>query len=320
MTAFVALWELKCESVTASSLTHTVWRLRWGGVKGSSPIPARGWQCRDRTLSLTRPLVMGILNVTPDSFSDGGRLADCDAAVAHGLDLVAAGADILDIGGESTRPGATPVPVDEECRRVVPVIRELSRQCDRPLSVDTRKAAVAAAALEAGAVIVNDIQAGGDPEMAATVRRAGAGWVLMHMQGAPATMQQAPHYADVVAEVLSALQGRVAAAMAAGVPAACLAIDPGIGFGKTTAHNLELLAALTRFVALGHPVLVGLSRKRFIGELTGAAVDQRLAGSLAGLLWCAQQGVQILRVHDVGASCQALALTAALGSRRTGGA
>lgn len=273
----------------------------------------RFWQCGGRRLPLTTPLLMGILNVTPDSFSDGGSHANTAAAVAHGLRLAEEGADIIDVGGESTRPGARPVPVDEECRRVVPVIRALARETDRPISVDTRKAEVARRALAAGACIVNDVAAlAGDAAMLPVVRDAGAGAVLMHMQGTPETMQQAPRYDDVVAEVRGWLERRVTEVVAAGIPAERLAIDPGIGFGKTLGHNLALLGALESLAAIGPPLLVGLSRKRFIGEITGAPVPERLAGSLTALVWCVWRGAGILRVHDVRASRQALRVAMAL--------
>lgn len=255
---------------------------------------------------------MGIVNVTPDSFSDGGRHASAEAAVAAGLELVRQGADILDIGGESTRPGALPVPLEEELRRVVPVIAGLAAATDRPLSVDTRKAAVAKAALNAGACIVNDVSALADPAMPPLIAASGAGAVLMHMRATPETMQQDPTYADVVAEVRDWLVRRVAAVQAQGVAASQLAVDPGIGFGKTLEHNLELLRHLDTFAGIGPPLLVGLSRKAFIGRVTGAPVDERLAGSLAGLVWCIWHGAAILRVHDVRASCEAVRMATAI--------
>lgn len=271
------------------------------------------WQCGDRRLPLTRPLVMGILNVTPDSFSDGGSHDSVAAAVAHGLRMIEEGADIIDVGGESTRPGALPVPAAEECARVVDVIRGLAAATDSIISVDTRKAVVARRALEAGARIVNDVTAlTGDRDMLAVVRESGAGAVLMHMQGTPENMQDAPRYGDVVAEVHDWLGRRVAEVTAAGVPEERLAVDPGIGFGKTLEHNLALLGALERFTEIGPPLLVGLSRKGFIGKITGAPVDSRLAGSLAGLVWCIWRGAAILRVHDVRASCEAVRMATAL--------
>jgi dihydropteroate synthase len=259
---------------------------------------------------------MGILNVTPDSFSDGGRWTTLDDAVGRGLALAAEGADIVDVGGESTRPGAAGVAPDEEAQRVVPVIARLARQTTVPLSVDTRHAEVARAALAAGACIVNDVSALGDPAMAGVARAAGAGVVLMHMRGTPVDMQRDPRYDDVTAEVQATLRGRVAAARAAGIEEERIAVDPGIGFGKTTAHNLALLRNLDRLVADGYPVVVGLSRKRFIGEIADAPVQDRLAGSLAGLVWCAWHGAAVLRVHDVAASRQALRVALALAAER----
>ena len=274
--------------------------------------PVSVWRCRDRAISLDRPRIMGILNVTPDSFSDGGRWLTPEAAVQRGLKLVEEGADILDIGGESTRPGAAGVPVDEELRRVAPVIEALARQASSvPLSVDTRHAAVARAALAAGAEIVNDVSALADPEMAAVVRDSGAGLVLMHSRGLPADNVREPRYADAVTEVYDFLADRMAAAMAAGIGRGRIAVDPGIGFGKTAAHNLALLGALERLAGLA-PVLVGASRKRFIGEITDAAVGDRLPGSLAVALWSVTHGASVLRVHDVAATRAALRMAAAL--------
>jgi len=273
------------------------------------------WACADRVLDLTaRPLIMGILNVTPDSFSDGGRFLQTEAAVARGLQMLEAGADILDIGGESTRPGAEPVSADEEAARVIPVIEALRvRRDDALLSVDTCKAAVARAALAAGARIVNDVSAcTADPAMIEIVRAGGAGVVLMHMRGTPRTMQDDPQYDDVVAEVGQYLEARAAALEAGGVARERIAVDPGIGFGKTLAHNLRLLARLDTLLARGRPVVVGLSRKRFLGLLTERGVEQRLAGSLAGLCWCVSHGVQVMRVHDVEESRDAARVVAAL--------
>ena len=272
---------------------------------------ASAWICARHTISLDRPRIMGILNVTPDSFSDGGQWLDPEAAVRRGVELAAEGADILDIGGESTRPGAAEVPVDEELRRVTPVIAALASQVSVPLSVDTRRSVVARAALAAGASIVNDVSALGDPDMAAVVRAAGAGVVLMHCRGTPADMQRDPRYGDVVAEVRAFLAARLAAAMAAGIGRGQIVIDPGIGFGKTTAHNLALLGALEKLAELA-PVLVGASRKRFIGEITGAPADQRLPGSLTVAIWSLMRGAAILRVHDVAATRAAVSMAGAL--------
>ncbi len=275
----------------------------------------RVWQCRHKRLSLDRPLVMGILNVTPDSFSDGGQHDSLEAAVAHGLMLAEEGADILDVGGESTRPGAAPVSIADEMNRVIPVVSALAGQSPLPISVDTRHAEVARAALEAGAAIVNDVSGLTDPDMLEVVRDGQAGAVVMHMRGEPRSMQDAPAYDDVVGEVYDWLQRRVEAIVAAGVPEAALVIDPGIGFGKTLEHNLALLGALQRFATMGPPLLVGLSRKRFIGAITGAPVGNRLAGSLAALVWCIWRGASILRVHDVRASVEAIRMATALAGR-----
>jgi dihydropteroate synthase len=257
-----------------------------------------------------RPAVMGIVNVTPDSFSDGGRFLDPGAAVAHGLELVAAGADLLDVGGESTRPGAEPVAQGEELRRVVPVIARLAAEAGVPVSVDTSKSAVAVAALEVGAVVVNDVAAAtGDPDMLPAVAAAGAGLVLMHMQGNPRTMQDAPMYADVVIDVGDFLVERVARARDAGIGAGSLAVDPGFGFGKTAAHNLALLARLDELVArVDVPVLVGTSRKSFIGAVLGDSTHARDDGTLATVVWAVERGARVVRVHDAGATADALQL------------
>lgn len=261
------------------------------------------------------PAVMGIVNVTPDSFSDGGRFLDPGRAVEHGLELAAAGAGVLDVGGESTRPGSQPVPADEQRRRVVPVVRRLAAEAlERvAISVDTTDASVAAAALEAGATVVNDITAGrGDPQMLPLVARAGAGYVFMHMQGTPATMQVDPRYADVVAEVGAFLAERRAAAADAGIPDDQLVADPGLGFGKTIAHNLALLARLGDVArAAGVPVLVGPSRKGFIGAAGGPPgaplpVDQREDGTLAAVVWALDHGASMVRVHDVALAVEAI--------------
>jgi dihydropteroate synthase len=261
------------------------------------------WRCRDHTFPLgVRTLVMGIVNVTPDSFSDGGMLSTTEEAVAHGVQLAADGADILDIGGESTRPGADAVPLDQELARVVPVVTGLAEAAPThvALSVDTRRPDVARAALDAGASIVNDVTAGRDPAMFDAVRAAGAGLVLMHMLGDPATMQDDPRYDDVVADVRDFLAARIGAAVAAGVPRDHVCVDPGLGFGKTLEHNLALLRAIATFEQLRTPVLVGASRKRFIGELTGVEdpID-RVEGTAGTVAWCAANGVDVVRVHDV---------------------
>ncbi len=247
-----------------------------------------------------RVLIMGILNVTPDSFSDGGRFLSPDAAVERALAMEKEGADIIDVGGESSRPGADPVPVEEELRRVLPVLERLRGKLRIPISIDTTKAEVAEAALRAGASIVNDISAlRFDPAMAPLVAEFGAGLVLMHMLGTPKTMQQAPHYEDVVTEVRDFLAERAQYAQSQGIPREAIAVDPGIGFGKTVEHNLELLRRLPELVELGFPVLVGPSRKSFIGAILGLGVEERLEGTLAACAVAVVRGADILRVHDV---------------------
>ena len=270
------------------------------------------------TLSpISRPRVMGIVNVTPDSFSDGGRFLDPAAGLDHALRLVGEGANILDIGGESTRPGATPVSEADELARVVPLIAAIRARSDVPISIDTMKPAVARAAVAAGASIWNDVAAlRFAPEASDVAAELGCEVILMHMLGEPGTMQAAPAYDDVVGEVEAFLLHRVEAALAAGVARQRLWLDPGIGFGKTPAHNLALLAALPRFVALGFPVLLGASRKRFIAALDplGEAADGRLGGSLAAHLAGAAAGVAAVRVHDVRETAQALSVWAAIQS------
>lgn len=269
--------------------------------------------CGGRVLRLDRPRVMGIVNVTPDSFSDGGAHDSTEAAVAHGLQLVAEGADLLDIGGESTRPGAAPVALDEELRRVVPVIEQLVRQTQVPISIDTFKPAVMRAAVAAGAGMINDIHALRQDGALAAAAELGVPVVLMHMQGEPGSMQDTPHYDDVVAEVHRFLVGRMFSAEMAGISKKNLVIDLGFGFGKTTEHNMILLARSARFLELGVPMLAGLSRKRSIGDLTGReAPRDRVAGSVAAHLVAAQRGATILRVHDVAATVDALKVWAAV--------
>jgi dihydropteroate synthase len=256
--------------------------------------------------------LMGVVNVTPDSFSDGGLYLDPEAAVMHGRKLAAAGAEILDVGGESTRPGAKAVPAEEELRRVVPVIRGLS-DLDCQISVDTSKAVVAAAALEAGAGIVNDVSAlGGDPEMATLCADRGAAVVLMHMRGDPQTMQDAPRYDDVVSEVKAFLAERLQAATAAGIAEERVWLDPGIGFGKTAAHNMELLRRLSELRELGRPLVIGTSRKSFIGRVDGSGAGERLGGTIASSVLAAAEGAEVLRVHDVAEVRQALAVASAI--------
>ncbi|WP_314103514.1 dihydropteroate synthase [uncultured Stenotrophomonas sp.] len=269
--------------------------------------------CGGRVLRLDRPRVMGIVNVTPDSFSDGGAHDTVDAAVAHGLQLVAEGADLLDVGGESTRPGSAPVPLDEELRRVIPVIEQLARQTAVPISIDTFKPEVMRAAVAAGAGMINDIHALRQEGALAAAAELGVPVVLMHMQGEPGSMQDTPQYDDVVAEVHRFLADRMFSAEMAGIAKKNLVIDLGFGFGKTTDHNMVLLARSARFLELGVPMLAGLSRKRSIGELTGRQVPrERVAGSVAAHLLAAQRGAMILRVHDVAATVDALKVWAAV--------
>jgi dihydropteroate synthase len=277
------------------------------------------WRVRDRVLEIgRRPLVVGILNVTPDSFSDGGEFCDLDAAIERGLKLIAEGADILDIGGESTRPGAPPVTEADELARVVPVIEALADETDVPLSVDTMKTAVAAACLKAGAAIINDVSGFRDPAMIQAAVKHGAGAIVMHMQGTPATMQTNPKYDDVAFEVGEFFSERIATLTAAGLPAENICLDPGIGFGKTLDHNLELLGELGSFQRLGRPVCLGVSRKGFIGTICKRDVNERLAGSLAVACFAADRGeAQLLRVHDVAATRDAMLMLERI--PRTGG-
>jgi dihydropteroate synthase len=277
------------------------------------------WQLPDRMLPCDRPLVMGIVNVTPDSFSDGGHYEDPQTAIAYGLQLVRQGADLLDIGGESTRPGAVPVPMAEELRRVAPVVTALASLTPVPISVDTSKAAVARECLEGGAHIVNDVTAlTGDPDMAAVVREHRAGIILMHMQGTPATMQRQPHYDDVVGDLLKFFEERLHVLPAMGIAGEQAVLDPGIGFGKTSDHNLEILARLEEFQRLGRPVCLGVSRKGFIGRVLGdRPVHRRLAGSLAVVCYALErQAVQVVRVHDVEETRDVVTMMTTLRNRR----
>lgn len=256
--------------------------------------------------------LMGVVNVTPDSFSDGGLYLDPEMAIQHGVDLAEAGAEILDIGGESTRPGAEAVGLEEELRRVEPVVAGLTGG-EVAISVDTSKAAVAAAALDAGAEIVNDVTAlRGDPEMAALCAERGATVVLMHMLGTPRTMQREPAYEDVVAEIKAFLSGRIEAAVAAGIAEERIWLDPGIGFGKTAEHNLELLRRLAELRELGRPLVVGTSRKSFIGRVDGSDAGERLGGTIASSVLAAAEGAAVLRVHDVAEVGQAMAVATAI--------
>ena len=273
------------------------------------------WQLRTRRLDLPRrPLVMGILNVTPDSFSDGGQFDNLRAALNHGVRMAAEGADLIDIGGESTRPYSEPISAEEELRRVLPVVQGLAERVGAVLSIDTSKALVAKEALAAGAEVINDVTAlTGDPGMIEVALETGAGVCAMHMRGTPQTMQVQPVYDDVVAEIFAYLQRRRDALLAAGIVRDRLALDPGIGFGKTHEHNLTLLNHCHRFHALGCPLLVGHSRKGYIGKVLGDKLADRMAGTLGVSLSLARQGVQVLRVHDVGPTHEALLLFEATG-------
>jgi dihydropteroate synthase len=276
-------------------------------------------RCRSRLLALDTPAVMGVLNVTPDSFSDGGRYPTPAAALVAARAMVAAGAAFIDVGGESTRPGALTPSLEAELERVVPVVRAIAAELDVIVSVDTSRAPVIAAAVEAGATFVNDVRALADPAALASCARLGVGVCLMHMQGEPATMQNAPSYGDVVAEVRAWLAARVAACRAAGIGADSICVDPGFGFGKATAHNLALLGALEGFTTLGAPLLVGLSRKSLAGALTGRPVGSRLAGSVALAAIAASRGAAIVRAHDVAETVDAVRVGAALRRRAPGG-
>jgi len=267
-----------------------------------------------------RPLVMGVVNVTPDSFSDGGRFQSCERAVAHALDLAAQGADILDIGGESTRPGAAPVAESAELDRVIPVIEAIRAVSAAAISIDTSKPVVMRAAVAAGADMINDVYALRAPGALATAAELSVPVCLMHMQGEPRTMQQAPVYADVVADILAFFAARISDCVRAGMMRERLVLDPGFGFGKTLAHNLELLAGLHRFAELGLPVLAGLSRKSMLGAITGRErPDERVAASLAAALLAAERGAAIIRVHDVAETVDALKVRQALRNSETQG-
>ncbi len=262
--------------------------------------------------------IMGVVNVTPDSFSDGGQYLDAAAAIAHGIELEAEGAEILDIGGESTRPGAASVPEDEELRRVIGVIEGLiAAGCEAQLSIDTSKSGVAARALAAGATLVNDVTAlRGDPDIAAVVAEAKADCCLMHMLGTPRTMQDDPRYDDVVADVKAFLEERMGFAVAHGIAEERIMLDPGIGFGKTVEHNLEIVRRLGELVELGRPVVIGTSRKSFLGKITGREVDDRIAATVATNVLAYERGARVFRVHDVGPVRDALTVTAATVSAR----
>jgi dihydropteroate synthase len=322
-TAFSAAEAIRRSGATRDVIVSSLTGLRSCRLRGDVDLSAELVEERLRIiaaprppfagLTLDRPRLMGVVNVTPDSFSDGGRYGSREAAIAHGRALLAAGADILDIGGESTRPGAAPVSVGEELDRVVPVIETLSKD-GALVSVDTRRAAVMRAALAAGARIVNDVTAlAGDPESASVAAGSGAAVVLMHMQGEPRTMQQDPTYRDAPLDIYDFFTARLAACVAAGIDPARVALDPGIGFGKRDPHNLAILADLALYHGLGCALLLGVSRKSFIGRLSrGEDADHRLAGSLAAALAGLERGVQIIRVHDVAETAQAVAIRQAI--------
>jgi dihydropteroate synthase len=282
---------------------------------GNVEAPEPPWLLPRSRLPEGRVLVMAVLNVTPDSFSDGGSFAVADAAVEHGLRLAAEGADLIDVGGESTRPGAQPVPADEELRRALPVIRELVRRAKVPISIDTTKAEVARAAMEAGAEVVNDVSGlRRDPEMGTAVARGGAALCLMHSRGEPRDMQQHAAYADLLGEMQDELLEGLRRAREAGVPEERIALDPGLGFAKTAEHNLLLMRRLRELTQLGRPLLAGASRKSFLGRLSGKIAPERLTGSVAAAAVLALNGASILRVHDVAATREALAVVDAVRS------
>jgi dihydropteroate synthase len=274
--------------------------------------------CGDYRLDLSTPRVMGVLNVTPDSFSDGGDFFAPESALRRAEQMLEEGADIIDVGGESTRPGAAEVDVAAELGRVLPVIRTLAPRLPIPLSIDTSKPEVMRAAADAGASLINDVRALQAPGALEAAAALGLPVCLMHMQGEPRTMQRAPDYADVTADVRAFLAGRIAACIAAGLPGSRLLIDPGFGFGKRLSHNLALLAQLPEFLELGVPLMVGLSRKSMLGALTGRDVDQRLAGSLAAAVIAARGGARLLRVHDVAATADAMKVVAAVEAAAAG--
>lgn len=269
------------------------------------------FHCGNYRLDLTRPQVMGIVNVTPDSFSDGGKFSATQRAIAHGVNLIEQGADILDVGGESTRPGAAPVPPEEELRRVIPVIECLA-ESGVPVSIDTYKPEVMCAALAAGASMVNDVRALQEPGALEAVAESAAGVCLMHMKGAPQTMQLEPVYEDVVLEVNQFLSERSLACETSGIASNRIVLDPGFGFGKRSQHNIRLLRELPSLCVLGYPILVGLSRKSVLGQITGSSVEDRLPASIAAALMAVMKGAAIVRVHDVKATKEALAVLQAV--------
>ena len=276
------------------------------------------WTVRDFVFKFPRPMVvMGVVNTTPDSFSDGGHFLDTDMATDHGLRLADEGAEIIDIGGESTRPGSEPVSATEELRRVVPVIERLAKRCGAVISIDTQKPAVARAALDAGASIVNDIAANREsPEMWQIVAEAKAGYICMHMQGTPQTMQAEPHYDDVLREVGDFFSERLTRLAEQGVSGEQVALDPGIGFGKELKHNIKLLSGIHELIMSGRPLLIGASRKSFIGKLLGTPSNERLPASLACAACAATKGAHVVRVHDVAETVQAVRMTEALSDNR----
>ena len=283
-----------------------------GRVLAARADPPRGWTIRGGELSLDKPVIIGIVNVTPDSFSDGGRLPSADAAIEHGVRLAADGARVLDIGGESTRPGAAPVSVSEEIARVVPVIEGLVKRGFTAISVDTRKAEVARAALDAGAQVVNDVSGFHfDPALAQVAAESGAGVIVMHMRGTPATMDELADYRHVATEVAAELAVTAQSVEGAGVARERIVVDPGFGFAKTATHNLRLLDELATIVALGYPVAVGLSRKRFLGAATGRPVEDRDRATAVGCAMAWERGARLFRVHDAALTREALALASA---------
>ena len=274
--------------------------------------------CGGRPLNLDSPVVMGVLNVTPDSFSDGGDYFDPSLAVARGISMVNDGAAIVDLGGESTRPGAEPVSIQQELDRVLPVLTALVAEVEVPISVDTRHAEVMTAAIDAGAGMINDVNALRGPGAMSAVSQSSVAVCLMHMHANPETMQDNPQYSDPVQEICDFLTDRVAATEAAGIDRQRLVLDPGFGFGKTLDHNLQLLAQLGKFSRLGFPLLVGLSRKSMIGEILGVSASQRLYGSVAAAVLAVERGAQIVRCHDVAETCQALKVVAAISEKNLG--
>lgn len=271
------------------------------------------WQLPNRTMTFQRPLVMGIVNVTPDSFSDGGRFFDPESAVDHGMKLIEEGADLLDIGGESTRPGANPVEVQEELSRVIPVIEELSRRTTTPISIDTMKSTVAKAAIKAGAAIVNDVSGFRDPEMIGVCRKSDVAMILMHMLGTPITMQVNPVYTDVVKDTVSYFEQRLSELVGFGIDRNRITIDPGIGFGKTLEHTIAQIRKIKAYATIGRPICLGVSRKGFLGQITGRDRSERLSGTLTVNSFAMALGAaHIIRVHDVAAHRDAVLLAGAI--------